>query len=715
MQNFEKQIEEILSKLTLKEKIGQLNQQETPIQNDIEVFKEQVRKGEIGSILMSVGATAGNDSQGAISTEFYNELQRIAVEESKSGIPILFGRDVIHGHKTVFPIPLAMTASFNEELISKSYSDIAREASNDSIHWTFTPMLDRSVDPRWGRIIEGPGEDPYLGSAAAKAIVKGLQGENPADNGKMLACAKHYIGYGASEAGIDYHRTEISDYTLNNYYLPAFKSAIDAGCMTVMSSFNDISGQPVTSSRHYLTEILRERLGFEGFVVSDYDAVDQLIRQGVAETYADCSAMSINAGLDMDMHDKHYLNELESLVEEGRVSVDTVDEAVRRVLRVKLIKGLFDNPYCETKEIDYEKHRADAREMAAESAVLLKNNGVLPIDKSAKIGLIGPFIYERRSLLGSWMLDGKAEETPNMYEAMKAKSTGTIEDVAGTGLGWDSSIKWMDLTDVTVLCLGESWTSTGEHRAVSNIALSPDQIELIKRARAVKKPVVGVLFCGRPIEMDGIADNFDALIYAWHSGSETANAVADIIYGDTVPSGKLPMTIPRKATHIPLYYNITSSGRPVNNYYGENAGECYVDSIPTPYYPFGYGLSYTEFKYGDIKCEEKEISLESLKNGKEFTLAVDVENVGDFDGKETVQLYIHDNLASMMRPIKELKGFKKVLIKKGETAKIIFNLGYKELGFYLANGEYVVEPGEFTVYVGENSLTERKTAIKIKE
>ncbi|MCQ2450646.1 MAG: glycoside hydrolase family 3 C-terminal domain-containing protein [Clostridia bacterium] len=714
MQNFEKQIDEILAKLTLREKIGQLNQQETPVAANAEAFKEQVRKGEIGSILMSVGATAGNDAQGTISVDFYNELQKIAVEESPSGIPILFGRDVIHGHKTVFPIPLAMTASFNEELVSKSYSDIAKEASNDSVHWTFTPMLDRSVDPRWGRIIEGPGEDPYLGSAVARAVVKGLQGENPSEDGKMLACAKHYIGYGASESGIDYHRTEISDYTLNNYYLPAFKSAIDAGCMTVMSSFNDVSGQPVTSSKPYLTEILRDRLNFNGFVVSDYDAVAQLIRQGVAGNDADCAKMSINAGLDMDMHDKLYLDNLENLVKEGKVTVDTIDEAVRRVLRVKFIKGLFDNPYCDKKEIDIEKHRADAREMAAESAVLLKNNGVLPIDKSESVALLGPFIYERRTLLGSWMLDGSAEETPNIYEAIKAKSKGSIEAVNGVDLSWDSAVKWANLCDVTVLCLGESWTSTGEHRAVSNISLSSDQLDLIKRARAAGKKVVGVLFCGRPVEMEGVADNLDALIYAWHGGSEVANAVADIIYGDTVPSGKLPMTIPRKATHIPIYYNITSSGRPVNNYYGENAGECYVDSIPTPYYPFGYGLSYTEFKYSDIECKNSELPLDDIKNGKGFTLCVDVENIGKFDGKEVVELYIHDNLASMMRPIKELKGFKKVLIKKGETAKVEFSLGYNELGFYLANGDYVVEPGEFTVYIGENSLTERKITIKIK-
>lgn len=714
MKDFEKQINGILSKLTLREKLGQLNQPETPTKDNLEEFKEQVRNGEVGSILMSVGATAGNDAQGEVSVEFYNEIQKIAVEESKSGIPILFGRDVIHGHKTVFPIPLAMTASFNGDLISQSYSDIAKEASNNGIHWTFTPMLDLARDPRWGRIIEGTGEDPFLGSAVARAIVKGLQGDDPSKSGKMLACAKHYIGYGASEGGRDYHRTEITDYSLYNYYLPAFKGAIDAGALTVMSSFNDVSGQPVTSSKYHLTDVLRGKLGFEGFVVSDYDAVCQLKKQGVAKDDYDCAYMALNAGLDMDMHDSVYINHLEKCVKDGVVSEATIDEAVRRVLRVKFQKGLFDNPYCEKTADDIETHRRHAKEMAQESMVLLKNDGVLPLDKSAYVSLIGPFVWERRSLLGSWMLDGKADETPNMDEAMRKISTGKISSVQGTGLSWDSSIKWMLKSDVVVLCLGESWTATGEARAVSNISLSPEQILLIDRAKSTGKKVVGVLFCGRPVELDGIADKFDALLYAWHCGSETATAAAGIIYGDAVPSGKLPMTFPRKATHIPMYYNITSSGRPVNCYYGENPGECYVDSLPTPYYPFGYGLSYTTFTYGDIKCEEKEISLDEIKAGRKFKIGVSVKNDGNFDGKEVIELYVRDKVASMMRPLRELKGFKKPLIKKGETADVCFEIGYGELGFYLPNGEYTVEPGEFEIYIGENCLTDRKITVNIK-
>ncbi len=711
--DIELKIEELLNRMSLHEKIGQLNQPETPTADNMEEFKNKVRRSEVGSVLMSVGATAGNDAQGGISVDFYNEIQRIAVEESKSGIPVLFGRDVIHGHRTVFPIPLAMSASFNGELIEKSYSDIAAEASNDSIHWTFTPMLDLSRDPRWGRIIEGPGEDPYLGSLVARSAVKGLQGDDVSKNGKILACAKHFIGYGASEGGRDYHRTEITDYSLFNYYLPAFRSAVDAGALTVMSSFNDISGQPITNSKYYLTDILREKLGFKGFVVSDYDAVDQLKKQGLADNDYECASMSLPAGLDMDMHDGIYMDNLEKAVEDGLVSEEEINTAVRRVLYVKLKKGLFDNPYCEKQDIDRKKHLEDAREMAAESVVLLKNDGVLPLDKNKSVCLAGPFIYERRSLLGSWTLDGKESETPNMYEAMKEKCNSAVNDISGVGLSWDSSVKWMCNSDVIVLCLGESWSSTGEHRAVSNISISPEQKLLMEKARQTGKKTVGVLFCGRPVEMQEISDTFDAVVYAWHGGSMCAKAVADILYGDSIPSGRMPMTAVRKATHIPLYYNVTSSGRPVNCYYGENAGDCYIDSLATPCYPFGYGLSYTKFSYSDIVCNKDKISFDDIKKGEKFTFSIDISNVGEYDGKEVVQLYIHDKKAKMMRPIKELKGINKVFIKKGEKVTARFTLGFSELGYYLPNGEYTVEKGIFEIFIGENSLTDRKVLAEI--
>ncbi|NMA66552.1 MAG: hypothetical protein GX957_09990 [Clostridiaceae bacterium] len=711
---FETKALEILSKLSLEEKIGQLNQEETPTADKLDEFKEKVRKGQVGSILMSIGATAGNDAQGEIDVDFYNELQRIAIEESPSGIPMLFGRDVIHGHRTVFPIPLAMSASFNEELIEQSYQCIAREASNQSVHWTFTPMLDLCRDPRWGRIIEGTGEDPYIGAKVAEAIVKGLQGNNVSEEGRILACAKHFVCYGASEGGRDYHRTEVSDYSLFNYYLPAFRSAIKAGAKTVMSSFNDINGQPVTSSRYYLTDILRGKLGFDGFVVSDYDAVIQLIRQGVAADKADCSAMALYAGIDMDMHDRCYIDSLEKLIENGIVDIKVIDEAVKRILKVKLYKGLFENPYCSRTEIDRTKHLVMARKMAQESMVLLKNkNGLLPLSKGAKIAVLGPFTYERRSLLGSWTIDGKAEETEHLYNALKETVTGEIRTASFGGLDWDSSGKVMDWADVILLALGESWTATGESRAVSDISISESQKDLIRKAKAAGKKVVGVFFCGRPIAMQGIGEDLDAILYAWHSGSETARAVCDILFGDVVPSGKLPVTIPRLATHIPLYYNVTSSGRPVNCYYGENAGACYVDSLPTPYYPFGYGLSYTEFEYSKPMVENDCIALEEIKNGKKFKINVSVKNTGKCDGKEVIQLYIHDPVALMMRPLKELKAYKKLNILKGETKTVTFDLGYDDLGYYLSNGDYIVEKGEIEVYIGPDCLTENKAVITI--
>ncbi len=715
LQKFEKRAAEIVAKLPLKQKIGQLNQLETHLRPDqIDEFKDKIRRGEVGSLLMSSGPSAGNDAQGAINVDFYNELQRIAVEESPSGIPMIFGRDIIHGHRTVFPIPLAMTASFNEELIEESYKAISKEAANESVHWTFTPMLDLCREPRWGRIIEGTGEDPYLGSKVAEAVVKGFQGDDVSEKGRIVACAKHYVGYGASEGGRDYHRAEISRYSLYNYYLPAFKAAIDAGVLTVMSAFNDVSGQPVTSSRFYLTEVLREKMGFEGFVVSDYDAIIQLMRQGVAEDREDCTAMALSAGLDMDMHDGCYMENLEKLVLSGRIDESIVDEAVKRIIKVKLAKGLFENPYCVKEEIDRTEHIKLSRKMAQESMVLLKNNNnTLPIKERAKVAVLGPFTHERRSLLGSWTLDGKAEETETFLAAMREVSGYEVRTANYESLDWDYTGNNLEWADVIVLALGESWTSTGESRAVSTITISDAQKDLIKKAKATGKKLIGVFFCGRPIAMQGIAEDFDAVLYAWHSGTETARAASDLIFGKAVPSGRLPVTIPRLATHIPMYYNVTSSGRLVNCYYGENAGNCYVESIPTPYYPFGYGLSFTEFEYSDIALKNTEISLDDLNNGKTVSVSVDVKNTGDYDAKETVQLYIRDPFAQMMRPLRELKAYSKTEIKKGETKTVTFELGYKDLGYYLEDGEYTIEKGVIEIYVGKDCLTENNTSIRI--
>lgn len=713
---FDDKINLMLSKMTLREKLGQLNQPETPRAENVDTVKDQIRRGEVGSILMSVGATAGNDAQGAIDVAFYNELQRIAVEESPNGIPLIFGRDVIHGHRTVYPIPLAMAASFDYDLIEKCYRDIAEEASNDSVHWSFAPMLDLCHDPRWGRVIEGTGEDPLIGSYMARTVVKSFQTDDLTDKSSIAACAKHFIGYGAAEGGRDYHHAEISNYNLYNYYLPAFRSAVEEGVATVMSSFNDINGQPVTSSKFHLTDVLRKQLGFEGFVVSDYAAIEMLIHNGVAANKTEAAELAINAGVDMDMWDYCYLDELEKAVESGAVSEETIDEAVRRVLRIKFAKGLFNSPYCNSQKIDREEHLVNARKLASESMVLLKNeNKILPLDKSSKIALIGPYIKERRSLLGSWTIDGKEEETPNLYEEILKKTAGigsVYTNPDPTGI-FDDSVYTINRADVVVLALGESWRATGENRAVSNITITEAQRNLIKTVKGQGKKVIGVFFCGRPIAMQGIAEDLDAILYAWHSGSETAGAVCDILFGDTVPSGRLPITMPRLATHIPLYYNCFSCGHSVNGYYGENPQENYVDSLAVPYYPFGYGLSYTDFKYDQIKCDKNELTLEEIEADKTFNFSIEISNIGEYDGFETAQLYIRDVVAKNMRPLRELKKFERVFVEKGKKTIVNFSLGLKDLGYYDTLGNFTIEKGIFEIYIGENALTERKIEISV--
>ncbi|MBO5909318.1 MAG: glycoside hydrolase family 3 C-terminal domain-containing protein, partial [Clostridia bacterium] len=547
--------------------------------------------------------------------------------ESRLGIPMIYGRDVIHGHRTVYPIPLATAASFNEELTEKCYRNVAKEAAADGIHWTFSPMLDMCHDPRWGRVIECPGEDPFVGASVARAVVKGFQGDNLADNESIIACAKHYIGYGASEGGRDYHRTEISDYSLYNYYLPAFRSATEAGVGTVMSSFNDINAQPVTSSKKYLTDILRGKLGFEGFVVSDWSAISLLQNQGVANSKADCAKLSINAGLDLDMCSKCYIESLEELVKSGEVLEETIDLSVKRILKLKFAKNLFENPYRKKIKFNRTEHLKLAREAAGESMILLKNDGVLPLKKDMTIAVAGPFLRARRALLGSWTLDGRAEETPNFLEALNnAVVDGKIvcdeDDVSVY-----SNIDVISLrADAIVLALGESEKATGEGRSVADISLHKDQIDLIAKAKATGKKVIGVFFCGRPIAMQGVADMLDGVIYAWHCGSETANAACDILFGDVNPSGKSPITFAKKTGHIPLYYNVTSSGLSVNCYYGQNPQRCYVDGGSQPYYPFGYGLSYTSFKYSNLKSDNQSLSLSDLENGKKFKISILLEN-----------------------------------------------------------------------------------------
>ena len=718
MQNdLELKIDELLSRMTLREKIGQLVQVSAPIDGaGKERLKNRVRNGSVGSVILAFSSTAGNDAQRDTEVEVYNELQRVAVEESRMGIPVIFGRDVIHGHRTVMPIPLASAGSFNPELVEECYTCVAKEAANDGVQWAFSPMVDVCHDPRWGRIIEGPGEDPYLASVMSRAIVKGFQGEDYSQKDRIAACVKHYLGYGASEGGRDYHRTEFSDYSLYNLILPPFRAAVDAGVATVMSSFNDINGQPVTSSKKYLTDLLRGYLGFNGFVVSDWAALANLRRQGVAETEAECAAMALRAGLDMDMVDDYYFNHLAALVNSGEVPEALVDNAVRNVLRVKLSKGLFENPYTRKGEYDRGQHLRKAYELAAESMVLLKNdNHILPLAKTAKIALAGPLKQERRALLGSWVLDGKEEETQHFYEALQnalGGCEGTV--ICNTDdLADDAAEKVFAQSDVIVLALGESHLVSGERHSLADIALTEHQVSLARRAHNTGKPVIGVVFCGRPLALQIAEPYLDAILCAWHCGSETAAVAADLLLGDLVPNGKTAITFLKTTGHIPLYYNATSGALANNGYYGQHPEDCYLDIPAQPMYPFGYGLSYTRFTCSPIHCEKTDMTWQELKAGACFRLSVTLCNTGAYDGKETVQLYIRDKVASVMRPIRELKAFQKVFLSAGDHCRIDFSVGYDQLGFYRENGEYVVEPGAFEIYIGDNCLTDNCLSIQI--
>ncbi len=717
---FEARAREILAKMTVREKIGQLNQAVMPCEDEASQnrFMERLRRGEIGSVILSTSATAGNDEQKAVVVEMLNEFQRVCVEESNCGIPLLFGRDVIHGHHTVLPIPLASACSFDPELCREAYRTVALDATSEGTNWTFSPMMDICRDPRWGRIIEGYGEDPYLAGQMAAATVKGFQGDDLSDPDSMVACAKHFLGYGFSEGGRDYHRTEISDYTVQNVVLAPFREAVKAGVGTVMSSFNDISGVPVTSSKKYLTDILRGQLGFEGFVISDWYSVQQLIRQGIAEDLDDCAHLALNAGLDMDMADEIYFRFLEKALNEGKVSMETIDTAVLRVLCIKLAKGLFNNPYATPKKVDRDEFVKIAERFAAESMVLVKNeNGALPFPKKTSVALTGPYTFERRGLQGGWALDGYlGASIPNMAEAMNEIVVGEGDGrvmCTGGRMNDDSNYIFSHSNHI-VLALGESYEDTGEARSLSDISLPKAQIELARKAKMSGCKTVGIIFCGRPVALEEIEPYLDAILIAWHGGTRAAHAAVRTVFGDYTPSGKAAVTFVRRTGHIPLYYNTTCSGREVNGYYGEGASNCYTDCPASPLYPFGYGLSYTTFEYSEPSADKTEVSLADLRAGEKLCFSVKVKNTGERAGKETVQLYIRDLKASMMRPLRELKAFKKEEIAPGEEREFSFEIGYESLGFYLPDGTYTVEPGAFEIYLGDRSTTTNKVDIIVK-
>ena len=703
----QKIIEKIKS-MSLVEKIGQLNQVQL---EDTEQIREEIRKGRVGSVILADTATAGNDEQKRIDVNLLNELQRIAVEESLTGIPLIFGRDVIHGHHTVLPIPLAEAASFHTELIEKSYHAVAEEAASDGVHWTFSPMIDISRDPRWGRCIEGFGEDPYLTSEMGKAAIRGFQGEDYKNADSIAACAKHYLGYGAVEGGRDYSKAEISDYTLRNYYLRPFQAAVDEGVATVMNSFSEISGQPVASSRYYLHDLLKEELSFEGFIISDWASIAKLVNHRVAEDEKEAAMLAANAELDMDMVDGCYIEHLGELVAEGKVSEKTIDKMVYRVLSIKEKFGLFEHPYTEREKINYTEHLGLAKQCADESMVLLKNNGVLPVEQSKKIAVTGPFLYEKRSHLGSWAPDYDPGMLKSIQEAFLACADEDKLVFPQLPYLWDDILPAVRDVDTVVLALGESARVSGEDNCLADIALPNEQLEFAKKIKALGKKIIGVLCFGRPIALGEAEPYFDAILYAWQSGSCAAQSIADIVYGRVNPSGKLPMTFPRVTGQIPIYYNYPSYFGNGMAYYGE--GRNYWDCQSTPMYPFGYGLSYTEFAYAEVRCESNMLTLEELQSGKKFKVSAILTNTGRYAGKETVQCYISDLVASMTRPIKELKGFSKVFLNQGESREVTFELGFKELGFYNGKGKFCVEPGEFDVFIGGDCTTDNKVRIAV--
>lgn len=681
---YEEKIEKLISEMTLEEKIGQLTQEYTT--NDrIDELEKLAQKGELGSCILAYSAMAGSDEQEALYLSGLNKIQKAAMEKSRMKIPVIYGRDIIHGSRTIFPIPLAQASTWDYNLIKESASIMCEEASYDGVHWTFAPMIDICNDPRWGRIIECPGEDVLLGKVFAKASVDGIQGDDMSKKGKLASCAKHYLGYGASQGGRDKDPTEWSDYSMRNRALPAFKDAIDSGIATVMSAFNEISGVPATASKYHLTDVLRGELGFEGFVVSDWAAVERLNCQGVSDNDFDSACLAINAGVDMDMVDLLYKNNLKTAVEKNIVSIETIDEAVRRILRVKFKLGLFENPYADESDqsanIMTKESLEKANEVSKHSMVLLKNEGILPLNIGEKITLKGPMANEKESLLGSWHAGGKEKDTVSLFDG--------LEMVNGS-----NNLVSDNESNICIVALGEHQDKTGEARTIADIELSDEQVNLIKESKLGGKKVIAVIFAGRPLAIREIVPYCDAILWAWHGGTMCGLAAAEIIFGKFNPCGKLPVTMPYSTGQIPIFYNHQRNERGLKWYYNQ---EEYVatDGRSTPLYVFGYGLSYTNFEYSNF-----EYSFDQSENIAKISF--DISNTGDFDGFEIAQLYVSDVVASMARPIKELKAFEKVFIKKGEKKRICLSVNKDDLSFYDGRGNFVFEKGEFILEVAKN-------------
>ncbi|WP_299059157.1 beta-glucosidase BglX [uncultured Polaribacter sp.] len=729
--SYENKIDNLIAKMTLQEKVGQMNLYNgfwdatgpVPEDGNAKTKYEHLRKGWVGAMLNVRGV------------DKTRSLQKIAVEETRLGIPLLFGFDVIHGFKTLSPIPIAESASWDLEAIKKSARVGATEAAAAGINWTFAPMIDISRDPRWGRVMEGGGEDPYLGSKIAEARVKGFQGDNLADVNTIAACAKHFAGYGFSEAGKEYNTVDISTNTLYNTVLPPFKAAKEAGVRTFMNGFNDLNGIPASTNNFLQRDILKGEWEFDGFVVSDWASINEAIFWGQAKDKKEAAYLASTAGSDMDMEGYVYVNELVKLVNEKKVDITTINDAVRRILRVKFELGLFEDPYkyCdeerEKNEIGNKAHQEAVLDMAKKSVVLLKNEKqLLPLKKEGqKIALIGPLADDDNSPLGSWRLASDDHTAISILEGMKAYKGNTLKYEKGVDFyigktafvdevkvnttnkeGMKQAIQAAKNADVVVMVLGEHGFQSGEGRSRTNLDLPGLQQELLEAVYKVNPNIVLVLKAGRPLTINWAKENIPTILMGWQLGTQTGNAIAQVLYGDYNPSGKLPMTFPRNVGQIPIYYNYKSTGRGSNR---ENNvfWSHYSDVENTPLYPFGYGLSYTKFEYKNLQLEKATYSLnETIK------VSVDITNTGNYDGKEVIQLYIRDKVGSTTRPVKELKGFKLVPLKKSETKTITFQLAKAELGFYNNQGKFIIEEGDFEIFVGGDSNANLKSNFELK-
>ena len=687
----EKRIDDLISRMTLEEKVLQLNQYTLGRNNNVNNVGEEVKKvpSEIGSLIYF-----------DINPELRNSMQKKAMEESRLGIPIIFGYDAIHGFRTIYPISLGQACSWNPGLVEQACAVSAQEARMSGVDWTFSPMIDVARDPRWGRVAEGYGEDPYTNGVFAAASVRGYQGDDMSAENRMAACLKHYVGYGASEAGRDYVYTEISAQTLWDTYLLPYEMGVKAGAATLMSSFNDISGVPGSANPYIMTEILKKRWKHDGFIVSDWGAVEQLKNQGLAATKKDAAQYAFNAGLEMDMMSHAYDRHLKELVEEGKVTMAQVDESVRRVLRVKFRLGLFERPYT---PVTNEKDRffrpqsmAVAAQLAAESMVLLKNdNQILPLTNKKKIAVVGPMAKNGWDLLGSWCGHGKDTDVEMLYDGLTAEFGGDAELRYAMGCkpqgndrsGFAGALDVARWSDVVIVCLGEMLTWSGENASRSTIALPQIQEELVKELKEAGKPVILVLSNGRPLELNRMEPLCDAILEIWQPGINGARSMAGILSGRINPSGKLAMTFPYSTGQIPIYYNRRKSGRGHQGFY--------KDITSDPLYPFGHGLSYTEFKYGTVTP-----SVTKVKRGDKLSAEVTVTNTGSRDGAETVHWFISDPYCSITRPVKELRHFEKQLIKAGETKTFRFDIDLeRDFGFVNEDGKRFLEAGEYHILV----------------